>query len=195
MDIVIKAQLRDISVDASSYRADNLVPAVCYGPKKENLHVVLEHSAVLKAYREAFKNTVVKLDIDGKMTEVLFYNVEYDYLTDRIQHIDFYLIDPKSPVIAEVPLSFDGVSLAVVNLSCILNPLLETIKVKCLPKDLPSRISVDIAKLVGFDSVIKVADIELAKEVTVLTPADRSACGVIAPRGVKKGAVTEEAAE
>ena len=187
MDIVIQAKPRDMAVSASQVRAEGNVPAVCYGLKKENLHVAIEHAELLKAYRIAQKNTVLTLDLDGKKVEVLFYNLDYDYLTDRIMHVDFYLIDQKVVVNAEIPLNFEGTSLAVVNLSCVLNPLLDTLKVKCLPKDLPPAITVDISTLVSFDSVIRVKDLELGEGIEVITPADRQVCGVIAPRGARKG--------
>ena len=55
------------------------------------------------------------------------------------------------------------------------------IKVKCLPKDMPVRVVVDVTK-VNIGDVLCVKDVNLGDNITVLTPADASLVSVAAPR-------------
>ncbi len=122
----------------------------------------------MKAYVQAGESTLVELDMDGKKLPVLFHRIDFDPVSDRIAHVDFYAVNMKEELEAPVSIRFEGESPAVKDLSAIIVTALDTVTVRCLPTNLPQNLSVDLSKLTEFGATLTIADITLPTMVMLL---------------------------
>jgi large subunit ribosomal protein L25 len=89
--------------------------------------------------------------------------------TGRAIHADFFAVNLLEKLTADVPLVIVGESPAVVDAKVgTLQQLLNTLRIECLPSDLPSQFSVDVSGLAEIDSGIYVRDIALPTGVALL---------------------------
>lgn len=182
MDMVsLSTASRSTDVSARQLRRTGVVPCVVYGNKTENISFQCEIVPLTKAYTRAGESTLVELDVNGKKVPVLFHDVKFDPVTDVISHVDFYAVDMNKEVEADVSIHFEGESAAVKE-GGILVTALDSITVRCLPKNLPHNLPVDLSKLVDMESQLTVADIVVPNGVTLLSEPDTVIALVQEPR-------------
>lgn len=147
-------------------RKEGLIPAVLYGRKRAatNLKVdgktfnrILEHSAS--------DNILVSLKIPGESAGqlALVQEVQHDHLRGGILHVDFHAIAMDEEIHADVPIDLVG-SPEGVKLGGVLEYIHHAIEVRCLPKDLPDKLSIDVSHLKLNESV-HVSDIKMPEGV------------------------------
>lgn len=172
MDMVhLSTAARQTDLTTRNLRRSGQVPCVVYGNNVKNESFQCELVALTKAYTRAGESTLVELDLGGKKVPVLFHEVKFDPMSDRISHVDFYAVDMNKEVEADVAIHFEGESPAVKE-GAILVTALDSITVRCLPKNLPHNLPVDLSKLVEMGSQITVADIAVPAGVTLLAEKD-----------------------
>ncbi len=130
-------------------RHQGQIPAVVYGAGKDSVSLVLDHNHILHALElEAFYSHVLALNIDGKKETVVLKDVQRHTYKPKILHVDFLRVSAKSAITMTVPLHFLNESSAMgVKDGGVLTHNLSEVEVKCLPKNLPEYIEVDVAKL------------------------------------------------
>lgn len=182
--ISLSAELREATrKSVAELREKGLIPGVVYGHEVENQMVQVPLKALQDAYSAAGESTLVNLTIgDQAAVPVLIHDVEYEPLTHVLQHVDFYVVNMKEEVTAEVPLNFVGVSMAVKSMGGVLVKTKDHLTIKCLPQDLLSEIEVDISSLATFDDVIHVSDISVSDKVEVQDTPEDLVATVSAPR-------------
>jgi large subunit ribosomal protein L25 len=164
------------------------VPAVLYGPHTEPVHFqvpVLEMRPLIhttETYRVALK-------IDGATHDCILKHVDYDPRTDVPAHADFFALTRGEKLTLTVPVVLVGNAPGVRDGGDLVQPLHE-IEVRCLPKDIPGHIEVDISNLHVGDAVhigdLSVADVEIHGD---------AALPVVLVVGKKAEVLEEEAAE
>jgi large subunit ribosomal protein L25 len=160
--------------ETQELRASGLIPAVLYGPGIENKNLSFDAKEFVKLFREAGKSSLVSIKIEGEKNTymVLVTDIDTDPVSGNVIHADLYQPDLTKEIEAQVPLVFDGVSLAVKELGGTLVKNISEITIKALPADLPREVRVDISKLKTFDDVILVKDLVLVGKVQVLKNAE-----------------------
>lgn len=182
MDMVtLSTATRSTDISARQLRRTGVVPCIVYGNKTENITFQCEIVALTKAYTKAGESTLVELDLGGKKVPVLFHEVKFDPMSDNISHVDFYAVDMNKEVEADVAILFEGESPAVKE-GGILVTTLDSITVRCLPKNLPHNLPIDLSKLVDMESQLTVADIAVPAGVTLLSEPDAVIAIVQEPR-------------
>jgi large subunit ribosomal protein L25 len=147
-----------------------LVPAILYGGKKKNKMLWVNRKEFQKLYEDVGESTILKLVIEGSKPEeekVLIYDIQNHPLRGDCRHIDFYRVDMKKEIETDVELIFEGEVPAVKELGGVLVKNIDEIEVRCLPKDLPSEIKVDLGQLKTFDDTIAIRDLKLPSGVKV----------------------------
>ncbi len=181
--ITLNAKKRDVTGKKMRAQADKKIPAVVYGNDVKPQNLWIDTAECAKAFDEAGANIIVSLAIDGgKPINVLFYDVQEDPVTDEFMHIDFYAVNMKEEVEAEIPLEFVGESAAVKELGGTLVKNNDSLVVRALPADLPREITVDLSKLKTFDDRITVEDVNVEKGVTIILDDDAIIASVLEPR-------------
>jgi len=169
--LTLTAKVRtQLGRDTRELRASGFVPAVLYGPGVENLNLAIQAVEFVKLFRQAGRSSLISLTVDGEKKNfmVLVNDIDTDPLTGSIIHADLYQPDLTKEIEAQVPLIFEGESLAVKDLGGTLVKNISEITVKALPADLPREIRVDISKLNTFEDVILVKDIIIGDKVELL---------------------------
>lgn len=142
-------------------RKANCIPAILYGKhtKPESLVVETpEFTRLLKAV--AGRAVLVELNCEGRSEKALSFlqEIQRDPMTDRFLHIDFQEVKAGEKIEIDVPVRSKGESIGVKSQNGVLEILTHELRVRCLPKDLPAIIEIDVSALeVG--EVIKVSEL------------------------------------
>lgn len=161
----LQAQVRDIATDVRALRKEGKIPAELYGKGVLNVHLVVDEKEFSKVFREAGENTVLTIHAGKEKHSVLVHDIERNYLSDRIDHVDFHAIRMDEKIKAKVPLEFIGESPAVKEQGGLLNKTMAEIEVEALPAKLPHRIAVDVSKLVELNQTLYVKDLDIPEGV------------------------------
>lgn len=172
------------------------VPAVVYGhgeaqPISFSLH---DFEGMLNKSPDGIR-TLLRLQglKDGEPDTVIIKSLDRDPVTERILHADFYRIRMDEEVEVAIPVHLSGVAKGVKE-GGVLNHVLHTITVRCLPTDTPHDIPVDISKL-GVNDSISVGDLPKDEKITWLVEDDEVIVAVNPPRGTATDEEAEEGEE
>lgn len=159
--ITLSAATDRVQGSASSrrLRIAGSIPAVMYGEGVAPVAV----SVNAKEFRSAVSgeqglNTLINLEVAGKTYSVLARELQRHKVRGTVAHIDFQVVDPNKPVVAEVPLHVIGDAVEVRHADWETDQQLFNIEVKARPSDIPTFINVDISELKP-GGAIRVADL------------------------------------
>jgi len=167
----LKAKKREVlGRKIKRLRAENLLPAILYGPKIKNTPLVLDYKSFEKIWRQAGESSLINLEIEGEKKKylVLIHDIQQDPLGDKIIHVDLYQPDLEKKVTAWVPLVIVGEAPAVKNLGGTLVRNLDEVEVRALPKDLPHEIKVDVGNLKEIHDEVLIEDLQIPDNVEIL---------------------------
>ena len=103
-------------------------------------------------------------------------------VTQRPLHADLFLVRMTEELTVDVPLVATGESEAVkLGGGTLLHPI-EHVRVKALPDHLPKSIFYDISGLATFDDVVRLSDLNIPADVTLLTDPSEIVARVAPPR-------------
>ena len=129
------------------------IPAIIYG-NSGNQSV----SVAQEAFRDLMRakgnaTSLIDLSVDGKKMLSLIKEFQRHPITQKFLHIDIMEIDPSSPMSAAVPVRVKGEAHGVKTEGGTLAIVSQTINVRCLPKDLPEFIEIDVTELKVNESI------------------------------------------
>ena len=163
----LNAKKRDLKKSVNKLRINKQIPAILYGKKIKSQPLKVNYLEFANIYKEAGESTIIELNIDKKTKNTLIKNIQFHPVTDNILHIDFYQINMKEKITANVELKFTGISKAVKDEEGVLVKNIDEIEVECLPANLPKEIIVDISPLETFEDVIKIKDLPISQDIKV----------------------------
>lgn len=183
-------------------RRSGRVPGVLYGKAKDNAvrsRPIEIDAKKLKAllHSSTSENVLVDVELtDDKGAKVdshlaLLLDVQHHPLEDYIVHVDLHEIAQDEVLHAEVPVTSTGEPVGVKNSGGLLETMLRTIRVACLPKNLPDLITVDVSHLEIGHSV-HVRELKLPEGVTASNPPELPVFSVFAPKEETVEAPTTE---
>lgn len=166
----LDATKRDITkTKAAILRRQGLVPATVYGKKIASESLSVTHSDFVKVYNEAHETGLVELKVDGSVKPVLIHTVQKDPVKGEILHVELHQVDLKEKVHANVPLVLTGEAPAVAQKIGVVLTLVSEVEVEALPTHLPEKLDVDVSTLAEVGQELKVSDINVGSDVTILT--------------------------
>jgi len=136
---------------ARKIRSGGRIPAIIYGRHNppQNLEIDAEQfdQLVHKAHTEII---LVDLTVEGDAKPArlaLVQDVQHHPLLGHILHVDLHEVKADEKVSIEVPVEAVGVPDGVKNGGGTLEHVRFRVRVRCLPKDLPEQINVDVTNL------------------------------------------------
>ena len=147
------------SRNARRLRTSGSIPAVIYGHDINSMPISVD----AKAFRTAMSggqglNSLIDLDADGKKFLVMAREIQRHPVRGTVSHIDFQVVDPNKPVLAEVPLHMVGDAVEVRHADWEVDQQMFSLEIKTRPDQIPTHIDVDISDLkVG--SSIRIQDV------------------------------------
>ena len=160
--------------------------AVVYGHNTKPTPLTLERLEFQKVFVKSGRTHLVDLVVDGARTEkVLVREIQTHPRRLGPIHVDFYQVNLEEKITVEVPIHLVGESAAVKRGDAdILQPL-HSLRVECLPSDIPEAFEVDLTPLEEIESELRISDITLPKGVTVLIDPEELVVKIIKKREMK----------
>jgi large subunit ribosomal protein L25 len=177
-------------------RRTGKAPGIVYGGTAAPQPIELDHNALIHALRnEAFHASILTMRVDGASTQVLLRDVQMHPFKNEVLHVDFQRIDAARKIHMKVPLHFINaeVSPGVKIAGGLVQHVINELEVRCLPKDLPEFITVDLANLqAGHSLHLSALALPAGVEAVVPKGEDPTVATVVIPRVLT---AEEEAAE
>src|SRR2546430_6598595 len=144
------------------------LPAILYGHSVEPTPITLDRLEFQKVFVKSGRTHLVDLVLDGDRTEkVLIREIQVHPRRQGPIHVDFYQVNLQEKIEVEVPVHLTGESAAVKRGDAdVLQPL-HSIRVECLPSDIPEAFEVDLTPLEEIEAELRVSEIAVPKGVTV----------------------------
>ncbi len=143
-------------------RKTNQIPAILYGKhtSPQTLSVdAPEFTRLVKAV--AGRALIIELVQKDKAEKALSFvqEIQRNPITDKFVHVDFREVKADEKLDIDVPVSFVGEAHGVKTQGGVIEIAAHTVRIRCLPKDLPPFIEVDVSEL-KVDETIKVANLK-----------------------------------
>ena len=161
------------------------MPAIIYGrqAKPQNLEVNAKELEDL-IHHSASENVLVDLSVESDARPkrlALVQEIQHHPLEGDMLHVDFHEVAENEKVIVHVPLETVGEAAGVKTGGGVLEHMLFKLKVRCLPKDLPEQIIVDVSHL-ELGKAIHLGEIKAPAGVEILGDKNIPVVSVALPR-------------
>ncbi|MFQ6027360.1 MAG: 50S ribosomal protein L25 [Dehalococcoidia bacterium] len=152
-------------------RRAGTVPVHLYGPGVDDRALQCEQRTLVRALSQAGGNTPIVITVQGESGEQLTFarEIQWDPVRGDILHVDFLAVSATVLVTAQVPIVLSGESPGAREAGGAAVQALFTIDVEALPLEMPGQVDIDLEELVDPNGTIRVQDIQLPGNVTVLT--------------------------
>ncbi|MGH7989092.1 MAG: 50S ribosomal protein L25, partial [Limisphaerales bacterium] len=137
--------------EVKKLRASGRVPATIYGrqAKPQNLEINAKEIRDL-IHHSVSENLLVDLSVENDARSkrlALVQEIQHHPIDGKVLHIDFHEVAENEKVTVQVPVETTGEAVGVKTGGGVLEHVLFKLKVRCLPKDLPEQIIVDVTSL------------------------------------------------
>ncbi|RYD56006.1 MAG: 50S ribosomal protein L25 [Sphingobacteriales bacterium] len=172
---------------ARQLRSEGLVPGVIYGGSE-----TIAFSAPVMSFRHLVYTPdfqLAEITVDGKTYRCIMKDLQFDVVTDDLNHIDFLELIEDRKVVADLPLKFVGQPEGV-KAGGRLVVKAKTLKVRTYPKYLRENIEVNIDNL-ALNANVRVEDV-IADNMEIMNSPRIPIASVVMTRALRQ-AENEEA--
>lgn len=170
----------------TSLRAEGLIPGVVYGKDMAATNIRLNRKALESVLHHSIsEHILVDLTLDDAKdsTLAIIQDVQHNPLNGNVLHVDFHAIREDEVIHSKVPVELGGECVGA-KAGGLVEHLVHSIHITCLPKDLPEHILVDISA-VEIGGSLHTKEITLPQGVTTKLGPDVVIMLVAAPRVVE----------
>ncbi len=167
----LKAQTRSPKKksDIKQLRAQGKIPAILYSKGDIGEALVVDAIPFKKIINQlkpgSLSATIFDLTFEGKVVKAIVKDIQYNIITYDVIHLDFVELIDDVPVTLNIPIEcINAVDCVGVKLGGVLRQVVGHLKVRCLPKDIPSHFELDV-KDVGMFGKRRLSDISLPNTV------------------------------
>ena len=176
-------------------RRAGMIPGSVMKMKKGGTELIKlpKHDFMMAMRGRTGKQLLVTLDMNGTEVPALLREMQNDVLAGTPIHVDFSEVSLTEKVRITVPLYLVGEATGVKLGGGVLEQVLRTITIDCLPADIPEKFTADVTAL-GVDQTLFVRDLNLGEKYTVVTRGELAVAVVKAPEDMP-GAPAAQAGE
>ena len=169
---------------AGRLRRAGIVPVHLYGPGMEPRALQCNASQLIRVLATAGGATPIHITIQGEPGNHLAFarEIQWDPKRDDLLHVDLLAADISRPVTAQVPIVLIGESAGARTVSGTVMHQLRTVDIQALPLEMPSEIELDISVMEEPDSVIRVSDLPIPENATLLSDVEDLVVRIELPR-------------
>ncbi|MDA0744962.1 MAG: 50S ribosomal protein L25 [bacterium] len=191
---ILQAELRSEKGKqvAKHLRQTGHLPAVVYGEGGPPMACTVDRKQLENILHAQGRNAIVALSLAGNTQNTIIKELQHHPLVRGILHVDFHRISLTEKIVVEVAVDAVGIPAGVRNDGGILEHMLHSIDIECLPTEIPEKITFDVSGMQIGDT-IHVSDLVTEGDITIVTEGDRSVFVVVPPTVLK--ATDEEDAE
>jgi large subunit ribosomal protein L25 len=174
------------------------VPAILYGGNKEPRNLILDHQNLLTIYEnEKFYSSIISLKVGDQKQAAIVKDLQMHPAKNWIVHVDLQRVVENEPIRLHIPLHFKNEAIApgVKTQGGVVSHRIADVEVKCLPKDLPEFIEVDLSQM-SMNESKHLSDLPLPPGVTIpgIAKGDAVVVSIHAPRAEEPEPTAEAAA-
>jgi len=186
--IELKVNVRDVLGKKVRFlRRQGITPVHLYGHGIESVALQCDTSQLQGVLAEAGQTRLINLKFEGERRPrtVVIREVQKGIRPGELYHVDFYQVQMAEMMKVDVPIILVGESPVLKSRENMLSQDLNILNIQCLPANIPASIEIDTSVLTEIDQAIRVKDIELDDEITVLNDPELIVVRIIA-RPVEK---------
>ncbi|MCC5788109.1 MAG: 50S ribosomal protein L25 [Opitutales bacterium] len=175
-------------------RGEGHIPAVVYGKKEEEPRSLQIKTSDFRGILNATKGAaaLIELQEGDRKTLTVVQEIQHHPVKDLILHVDFHEVSAKEEMETQVVVHINGEAFGVKNEGGVMETVLHELTIRCLPKDLPEFIEVDVSDL-KIGGAIHIKDLPEIPGVTLMGDDDQVIVSCSEPR--ISAEATEEAEE
>jgi len=192
MSEVLSGKIREKTgkVATKEVRRNGEIPAVLYG-LKDNLSFSICPDNLKDILKAKGQNALINLKVEGnKQRKVILKEFQSHPLKELWVHVDFLEVDVAKMVKVSVDVHLIGKS-AGEKMGGLVNQVLKSIQVECLPVDIPQSIDLDVTA-VELGQVLHVSDFSLPDKVKILNQPNEAVVSVYMPKVEEEKVADEE---
>ncbi len=197
MDAKLTVTNRDLkgSPSARRMRRDGVIPGVIYSDGGEARSISLpQHDFEQMLHHHAGEQMMITIELEGKESSVLLKDVQHNIMTGGVIHVDLQEVAMNKTLRVQIAIELVGEAEGVKSEGGVLDHLLHSVEVECLPGDILEKIEVDVSELKMGD-MFSIKDIQIdASKYEFMMDGDVGVAAVSAPR-VAEAVEGEEGAE
>jgi len=185
----LPAETRDRAGKGASraLRREGRVPAVVYGGNEEPLAVHVEEKLLIKQLGTGhFFNSIVEIEVGGKVIKTLPKDVAFHPVNDRPLHADFLRLSANATVHVSVPVVFANEAASPgLKRGAVLNIVRHELELVCPADKIPDDIAIDVTGL-DVGASIHISHVALPAGVkSAITDRDFTIATIVAPSGLR----------
>ena len=196
-EMKITAQKRLVSGSSSvqRLRKEGLLPGIVNTTKGESRLIQMNrHDFDMFLRHHKSESLILDLEVEGdKIRKVLLKEVQHHPVSDMILHVDFLEVSMTKKMRVNIPVRLVGEPVGVTSEGGVLDQLIRTVEVECLPADLVEGIEVDVSAMKVGDAML-VKEIKVDPKLHILTNGSVAVANVSIPQVVEETPVEGEAA-
>ncbi len=180
--IELQAEKRKIlGKETKVLRRRGIMPVHLYGHGFASLALQCETNTLERVLALAEENRIITLKVKPEKgtRPVLTRDVQRDAFTGKLIHVDFYQVRMGEKVEVEIPIVLTGEAPALNSKENSLLQELHALAVECLPDKIPASVEVSLDSLDDAGQAIRVKDINLGPDVTIVTDEDTVIVNII----------------
>jgi large subunit ribosomal protein L25 len=151
-------------------RRQGITPVHLFGHGIESLALQCDTGELERVLAQAGQTRLISLKLakEKKPRAAVVREFDRDWRKGQLLHVDFYQVKMEEKIKLEVPVVLVGEAPALKSKTTMLEHALGTLTIECLPAKIPTSLEVDISSLTELDQAIRVKDVALDKDITVL---------------------------
>jgi large subunit ribosomal protein L25 len=142
-------------------RHTGYIPAIIYGAGKEPVSLTISQNDVLKRLEyEAFYSRILTINIDNQAEKAVLKALQRHPFRKMVLHLDLLRVSDTEKIQMRIPLHFinEDKCAGVKQSGGFVSHLAADIDIRCLPKDLPEFIEVDLEN-VELNKIVHLSDL------------------------------------
>ena len=169
--IALKVTSREIlGKKVKHLRRQGITPVHLFGHGIESLALQCNNVELERVLAQAGQTGLISLKLgrEKEPRNVVVREFVRDWRRGQLLHVDFYQVKMEEKIKLEVPVVLVGEAPALKSKDNMLEHELEDLTVECLPAKIPGNLEVDISSFTEPGQAIRVKDIVIDKDVTIL---------------------------
>ena len=181
---------------ARALRREGKIPGILYGKGQQPVSIALFLKEVSQEYvRGRFRSRLIDIKLDNNKTiQALPKDLQFNPVTDVIEHVDFIQVEKGTKLRVNVPVKFSGQEKSIgIKRGGVLNIVRHDIEFFCAPEAIPTHIEINVEKS-DIGTSIHIQNIELPKDVVPVIKRNFTIATIAGRRAEEEEKATADAA-
>lgn len=159
-----------------------LLPGNIFGQEIKSQAIAVPLKDFARLFRRVGQSQIISLQLgkNGKVLPVLIHQIQKHPVTDVFLHVDFRQVNLQKKIKTKVPIKFINEAVAVQQNKGVVLTLADHLEIESLPTAIPKAIEIDLSSLKEADDEIKVKDIKIAGDYSIVDSLEKPIVRIVA---------------